>query len=64
MGKGCVVVVVVVVVVLVVKTFVGPFHLGTRETGFGHFVFGTSSDQALVFDLKTFQCFALKIRKV
>ena len=57
MGKG------VVVVVFVVKTFIGPFYLGTRETGFGHFVFGTSSDWALVFDLKTFQCFGLKIEK-
>ena len=62
MGKGLVVVVVLVVtVVLVVKTFFGPFYFGTRETGFGHFVFGTSSDRALVFDLKTFLSFDLKI---
>ena len=59
MGKEGVVVVVVVVlvvvtVVLVVKTFFGPFYFGTRETDFGHFAFGTSSDRALVFDLKTF----------
>ena len=55
MGKGGVVVVLVVVtVVFVVKTFFGPFYFGTRETDFGHFAFGTSSDRALVFDLKTF----------
>ena len=66
MGKGRVVVVVlvlVVTVVFVVKTFFGPFYFGTRETGFGHFVFGTSSDRALVFDLKTFLCFGLKSGK-
>ena len=47
-----VVVVLVVTVVFVVKS--GPFYFVTRETDFGHFGFGTSSDQALVFDLKTF----------
>ena len=51
---GVVVVLVVVTVVFVVKTFFGPFYFGTRETDFGHFAFGTSSDQALVFDLRTF----------
>ena len=65
MGKRRVVVVVVVLVVTVVFVVKsGPFYFVTRETDFGHFGFGTSSDQALVFDLKTFQCFALKIRKV
>ena len=57
MGKGRVVVVLVVLVVtvvFVVKSFSGPFYFGTRETDFGHFGFGTSSDQALVFDLRTF----------
>ena len=65
MGKGRVVVVVVVVlvvtVVFVVKSFSGPFYFGTKETDFGHFAFGTSSDRAFVFDLRTFQCFDLKI---
>ena len=60
MGKG--VVVVVVVVVFVVKVY-WSIYFGTRETGFAHFVFGTTSDWALVFDLKTFQCFGLKIGK-
>ena len=67
MGKGGVVVVVVVLVVvtvvLVVKTFFGPFYFGTRETDFGHFAFGTSSDWALVFEPETFRCFGLKIGK-
>ena len=64
LGKLSVLIVVVVaIVVFVVKLFSGPFYFGTRETGFGHFVFGTSSDRALVFDLKTFQCFGLKIEK-
>ena len=58
MGKG--VVVVVVVVVFVVKVY-WSIYFGTRETGFAHFVFGTTSDWALVFDLKTFRCFDLKI---
>ena len=65
LGKGSVVVVVLVVVVtvvFVVESFSGPFYFGTTETDFGHFVFGTSSDRALVFDLKTFRCFGLKIR--
>ena len=61
MGKGGVFVVVVVTVVFVVESFSGPFYFGTRETGFGHFVFGKSSARALVFDLKTFPCFDLKI---
>ena len=62
MGKeGVVVVLVVVTVVFVVDSFSGPFYFGTRATGFGHFAFGTSSDRALVFDLKTFRCFDLKI---
>ena len=60
MGKG--VVVVVVVVVFVVKVY-WSIYFGTRETGFAHFVFGTTSDWALVFDLETFQCFGLKIKK-
>ena len=64
MGKeGVVVVVVVVTVVFVVDSFSGPFYFGTRATGFGHFAFGTSSDRALVFDLKTFRCFGLKSGK-
>ena len=66
MGKAGVVVVVVVLVVVtvvfVVDSFSGPFYFGTRATGFGYFAFGTSSDRALVFDLKTFRCFGLKIK--
>ena len=54
MGKGGVVVVVVVVLVVVTVVFVVKTFFGTRETDFGHFAFGTSSDRALVFDLKTF----------
>ena len=53
MGKEDVVVV-VLVLVLVLVVFFGPFYFGTRETDFGHFAFGTSSDRALVFDLRTF----------
>ena len=62
LGKGSVVVVVVVVVVtvvFVVKSFFGPFYFGTREMDFGYFTFGTSSDRAFVFELKTFRCFGL-----
>ena len=57
------VLVLVVTVVFVVKSFSGPFYFGTKETDFGHFAFGTSSDRAFVFDLRTFQCFDLKIGK-
>ena len=64
MGKEDVVVVVLVLVLaLVLVVFFGPFYFGTRETDFGHFAFGTSSDRAFVFDLRTFQCFDLKIEK-
>ena len=57
-----VVVVVVAIVVFVVKLFSGPFYFGTREMDFGYFTFGTSSDRAFVFELKTFRCLCLEIR--